>query len=74
MPIKNIIARGIGFSPGLAGYIVTHGFGNLIALTPAALTLGDAAVAAAALTDAAVTTIRQTDVGVAVLVLTDGGG
>ena len=27
MPIKDIIARGIGFAPGSVQYIVTHGFG-----------------------------------------------
>ena len=29
MAIKNIIAKGIGFSPGTSGYLVTHGFLNL---------------------------------------------
>lgn len=30
MAIANIIARGIGFSPGTPAWIVTHGFGNLL--------------------------------------------
>ena len=35
MAIKNIIARGIGFSPGTIRYIVTHGFsiGEAIVIT-----------------------------------------
>lgn len=29
MPVKHVIARGVGFSPGEIGYIVTGGFTNL---------------------------------------------
>ena len=29
MAIKNIINRGIGFSPGKIGYVITHGFGDV---------------------------------------------
>lgn len=34
MAIKNIIARGIGFSPGSVKFIITHGFAALIVIIP----------------------------------------
>ena len=36
MPVKHILTRGIGFSPGEVGYIVTHGYGALGGASPAA--------------------------------------
>tara|TARA_Y100000310_G_C20657188_1_gene802594 strand:- start:913 stop:1131 length:219 start_codon:yes stop_codon:yes gene_type:complete len=33
MAIKNIIAKGVGFSPNTTGWIVTHGFGA-VAVVP----------------------------------------
>ena len=34
MAIKNIIAKGIGFSPSTIKWIVTHGFGSAVANFP----------------------------------------
>lgn len=48
MAIKNIIARGIGFSPGSVKFIVTHGFIAGVAIfVPSVLTTGSKALVSA---------------------------
>lgn len=52
MAIKNIIAKGIGFSPGSVMYIVTHGF-SIGVVTSIWAAESDATTAWGAKTDAA---------------------
>ena len=62
MAIKNIIAAGIGFSPGSVKFIVTRGFGSaaVITLIPTkSLTAEDAGVSLTA-EDAGVSLIGET--------------
>ena len=62
MAIKNIIARGIGFSPGSVKFIITHGFisSDVVDLIPTkSLTAEDAGVSLTA-EDAGVSLIGET--------------
>ena len=62
MAVKNIIARGIGFSPGSLKFIVTHGFGSAeVVATHAALVLSESLTAVLALTETLLATLTLTE-------------